>query len=291
MRKTYQRRYPTDSSKDYYFIHRLTGNVEPVLIEYGFIDNSRDLSKLQNDLLNYGEGVVKAVANYANVPYRLPQANSEGDYIVKRGDTLYSLANKFNTSVSLIKSINNLKNDFLTVGQKLIIPNSDFIDNKNKQKIYTVQKGDSLYTIAKEYNTTVDELINANNLKSTLLQIGSELIIPLNNDSLDNNDNNNQNSNTYIVKSGDSLYSIAKKFNTTVSELKNINNLSSNLLVIGKELIIPNNDSLVETYVVQKGDTLYSIARTFNVTVDELKKLNNLTNNTLSIGQVLSITK
>ena len=89
MRKTYQRRYPTDATKDYYFIHRLTGNVEPVLIEYGFIDNPRDLSKLQSNLLDYGEAVVKAVADYSGVPYRLPNQQNENDYIVKRGDTIF----------------------------------------------------------------------------------------------------------------------------------------------------------------------------------------------------------
>ena len=97
---------------------------------------------------------------------------------------------------------------------------------------------------------------------------------------------------SYTVVKGDNLYSIARKFNTSVGELKRINNLSSDSLSIGQNLNIPkneisNNDEL--SYLVKSGDSLYSIARTYNTTVDELKKINNLTSNNLSIGQVLKL--
>ena len=93
----------------------------------------------------------------------------------------------------------------------------------------------------------------------------------------------------YTVKKGDSLYSIAKKYNTTVDELKRINNLSSNLLSIGQKLIIPSNESTI--YTVLKGDSLYAIAKKYNTTVNKIKTDNNLTNNLLSIGQKLIIKK
>jgi len=93
--------------------------------------------------------------------------------------------------------------------------------------------------------------------------------------------------NTYIVSSGDTLYSIAKKFDISVNKLKEINDLSTNMLSIGQKLIIPVE--MDSTYVVKSGDTLYSIAREFNTTVDTLKKLNNLDNNNLSIGQILIV--
>lgn len=96
----------------------------------------------------------------------------------------------------------------------------------------------------------------------------------------------------YVVKSGDSLWSIAKKYNTTVNELKNLNNLSSNTLRIGQSLKIPNQEITKtddDVYVVKRGDTLYGIANEYNVTVSELKKINNLTTNTLNIGQSLKI--
>ena len=96
------------------------------------------------------------------------------------------------------------------------------------------------------------------------------------------------NKQTYTVKSGDTLYSIARTNNITVDELKELNNLTTNLLSVGQTLLIPNTTS-TSKYIVQKGDTLYSIANKFNTTVDNLKELNNLSSNTLSIGQELLI--
>ena len=101
--------------------------------------------------------------------------------------------------------------------------------------------------------------------------------------------------NTYTVKKGDTLYGIARKYNTTVNAIKNLNNLSSSLLSVGQVLKIPKketdtgeNTSTI-TYTVISGDTLYSIAKRYNTTVNAIKDLNNLTSNTLSIGKVLKI--
>ena len=82
------------------------------------------------------------------------------------------------------------------------------------------------------------------------------------------------------------MYSIARTYNTTVDELKKINNLTSNNLSIGQVLKLPTSNN---NYVVVKGDSLYSIARKYNTTVDELKRLNNLSSNNLSIGQIIRI--
>lgn len=97
--------------------------------------------------------------------------------------------------------------------------------------------------------------------------------------------------NYYKVQSGDSLWSIAKKFNTTVTKLKELNNLSTNLLKIGQILYLPTEETTIptNTYTVKSSDSLYSIAKKYNTTVTELKTLNSLTSNLLSIGQVLKI--
>ena len=166
----------------------------------------------------------------------------------------------------------------------------------NRSNIYIVKSGDSLYSIARKYNTTVDEIKRLNNLSSNVLSIGQVLKIPSSESS--NTGSGTGTSNTYVVKSGDNLYSIARKYNTTVDELKRLNNLTSNVLSIGQVLKIPSssesnntgsNTGTTNTYVVKSGDSLYSIARKYNTTVDEIKRLNNLTSNLLSIGQVLKI--
>ena len=172
-RKVYQRRLPEDPSKDYYYIMRQTPNTEAVLIEYGFIDNPRDLNKLQNNLLDYAEGVVKAVANYIGVPYSDP--NSENKdlmiYEVKKGDTLYSIARENNISVNELKRINNLTTTNLSIGQQLIIPTSNYIE-------YTIQRGDTLYSIAGRYRTTPQIIRELNRLDSDLLRINQVLLLP-----------------------------------------------------------------------------------------------------------------
>lgn len=296
-RKYYQRRLPSDPSKDYYFIQRLTGNTQPLLIEYGFIDNPKDLKKLQDNIIKYGEAVVKAVANYLNVPYQLPSGVTGNIYVVQRGDTLYSIANKFNTTVSELKAVNNITSNLLQLGQQLIIPTIPEAPSANEYIKYTVQKGDTLYNIAKEFNTSVDNLINYNQLASSTLSIGQQLLIPMETDEVIIVDD------YYIVQPGDSLYGIAKKYNTTVSEIIKLNNLKTTILQVNDKLIVPNysdikdNDEKTEeeinnnntTYTVQSGDSLYSISKKFGISIDSIKKENNLSSNLLSIGQELII--
>ncbi len=283
-RKYYQRRLPSDTSKDYYFIHRNTGNLEPLIVEYGFIDNTKDVEFLKENYEELAEAVISAVANYIGVPYKAPNGLITNTYVVQKGDTLYSIANKLGTTISELKKENNLTSNTLQIGQVLRIPTKEIYEEE--ENVYVVKKGDTLYSIAAANNTTVDELKKANNLTSNILSTGQLLKIP----------SALLPESTYIVKKGDSLYSIANKYNTTVDELKRINNLTSNILSIGQVLKLPSDKvSDVEkeentiSYTVQKGDSLYSIARKYSTTIDKIKDLNNLTTNLLSIGQVLLI--
>ncbi len=284
IRKYYQRRLPSDTSKDYYFIHRNTGNLEPLIVEYGFIDNTKDVEFLKENYKELAEAVISAVANYIGVPYTPPEGITTNTYVVQKGDTLYSIANKLGTTVSELKKENNLTTNTLQIGEVLRIPTKEIYEGE--ENVYIVQKGDTLYSVAMANNTTVDELKKANNLTSNILSTGQLLKIP----------SALLPESTYIVKKGDSLYSIANKYNTTVDELKRINNLTSNILSIGQVLKLPSDKvSDVEkeentiNYTVQKGDSLYSIARKYSTTIDKIKDLNNLTTNLLSIGQVLLI--
>jgi len=281
MRKTYQRRLPSDTSKDYYFIHRDTGRTQPIIVEYGFLDSNADAERLKNNYRNYAEAVVRAVVQYLNADYT-PSVGTN-TYTVEKGDSLWSISKKFGVTTEDIKNANNLKSNLLTIGQKLIIPS--IIEEKD-YLIYTVQKGDTLYSIAKKYGFNVDEIINYNNLDNTSLSIGEQILIP--------NVEEEADYITHIVKSGDNLYNIATTYNTTVNEIKTLNNLSSNLLSINQKLLIPKtetptiNDNYT-TYIVQLGDSLWSISKKFNTTTDTIKDYNNLTTNLLSIGQQLKI--
>ena len=283
-RKYYQRRLPSDTSKDYYFIHRNTGNLEPLIVEYGFIDSAKDVEFLKENYKELAEAVISAVANYIGVPYTPPEGLITNTYVVQKGDTLYSIANKLGTTVSELKKENNLTSNTLQIGEVLRIPTKEIYEEE--ENIYIVKKGDSLYSIANKYNTTVDELKRINNLTSNILSIGQVLKLPSDKAS---NVEKEENTISYTVQKGDSLYSIARKYDTTIDRIKDLNNLTTNLLSIGQVLLIPTDTNLETTYTVQKGDSLYSIAKKYDTTVDRLKQLNNLSSNLLSIGQILIV--
>ena len=334
-RKYYQRRLPSDTSKDYYFIHRNTGNLEPLIVEYGFIDSAKDVEFLKENYEGLAEAVISAVANYIGVPYTAPDGLITNTYVVQKGDSLYSIANKLGTTVEELKKENNLTSNTLQIGEVLRIPtkeiyeeeeniyivkkgdslysisqaNNTTVDELKKlnnltsnilstgqllkipspllpETSYTVKKGDSLYSIAQKYNTTVDELKRINNLTSNTLSIGQKLKLP---SDKEDEIEKEENTITYTVQKGDSLYSIARKYNTTIDKIKELNNLNTNLLGVGQILLIPTSTNLETTYTVKKGDSLYSIAKKYNTTVDDLKQLNNLPSNLLSIGQILIV--
>lgn len=279
VRKYYQRRLPSDSSKDYYYIIRNTPNNETIIVEYGFADSTGDdVNQIKNNWQGLAEAVVRALANYVGVTYIPPKGMESNYYIVKKGDSLYSIARNYGVTVNELKSANNLTSNNLSIGMSLIIPSEN--KEPSSEEYYIVKAGDSLYKIANMYHMTVNELKSLNNLSSNLLSIGQRLKVITNTELP---------ANTYVVKSGDSLYSIAKKYGISVDALKSANNKTTNLLSIGEVLIIPTSNEVIKTYTVKAGDTLYGIARTYNTTVEAIKSLNGLNNNNLSIGMVLKL--
>jgi LysM repeat protein len=328
VRKVYQRRLPSDSSKDYYFIHRLTGNTQPVIVEYGFLDSTGDdVNQLKNQYEKLANAVVRALIEYIGVEI---EENDKTYYTVVSGDSLWSIAKKYGITVDELKNANNLTSNLLRIGQQLLIPTET--QTPSNDNIYIVQSGDTLYSIARKLGLSVSELMEYNNLKSNILSIGQILKIPTTtsvnyeyytvqkgdtlygiaqkyNTSVDDIIKLNNLSTTvlsinqmlkipvqsntdyleYIVMPGDTLYSIANKYNISVNELKTYNNLNTDLLSIGQVLKIPTSEEENKTYIVQKGDTLYSIASKYNTTVSELKSKNGLTSDILTIGQLLDI--
>ncbi len=146
---------------------------------------------------------------------------------------------------------------------------------------YTVQPGDSLWLIAQKYHTTVDTIKRLNGLSSDLLNIGQVLQIPA-----------SQASGyvEYIVRAGDTLWTLARRYGTTVEAIVALNGLSGDMLTIGQILKIPDTQSSgYREYTVQPGDSLWQIARRYGTTVAVLMSLNGLTSDALSVGQVLRL--
>lgn len=174
--------------------------------------------------------------------------------------------------------------------------------DNNKVIYYTVQFGDTLSSIATRYGVTVENLASINGLSNPNLIYPGEVlkIYPENNRNIVNRDKM-EFSSTYIVRLGDTLSFIARRFDTTVNDLVELNDIANpNLIYPGEILKIPtvgNEDSksssarqYTKTYIVQRGDTLTSISRKFDISVDRLAEINNIQDiNLIYPGQVLKI--
>ena len=164
-------------------------------------------------------------------------------YTVKRGDTLSEITQKFGTTVSSIVSLNPIiKNpNLIYPGQQFTIKtNSDYSTGTTNNTVYVVKRGDTLSQIAVNYNTTVNSLVNLNNIKNpNLIFPGQKIII-----SSSYNISNGQNSCgkiLYKIVYGDTLSQIALRYNTTVQEIVKLNNISNpNLIYAGTTIRISN---------------------------------------------------
>ncbi|MGC8616381.1 MAG: LysM peptidoglycan-binding domain-containing protein [Desulfurella sp.] len=217
-------------------------------------------------------------------------------YIVKKGDTLTTIAQKLGLPLEKLKYANpGIKSTDLSIGQKILIPqiktttsNSQTASNVITSKVYIVQKGDNAFNISKKLGCSLDQLKNLNpNINLSNLNVGDRIIVPNNTKIV----SNTQLTNIYIVKSGDTASTIANKYNVSLSELEKLNpqlNLSN--INIGDRIILPNNvlNDIKNTqiaaqkktfknenfYTVEPGDTLTAISQKTGINMNIIKSLN-----------------
>ena len=257
--------------------------------------------------------------------YREEKVVSYNDVVklhkVKRGDNLGEIANKYDVAVADVKKWNHLKGNNIPLGKSLkIIKNERVVTTVRKEvkadknaietaiasndpttdkpsDFYEVQKGDNLFTIAKKFNVSFEDLKKWNNLDNTNLQQGSKLSLASANEKDTEPSYKSEIKTTeYVVEKGDNLAYIAKKYDVALSDLKDWNNLEDNndmqlgmKLIVAKKLIVTADNKAKSTkkeliaaakkeearlYYVKKGDSLFSIAKKSGVTISDIKKWN-----------------
>lgn len=271
---------------------------------------------------------------------------------VKPGETLSSIAQKYGVTVAELKKKNKLSGNKLKLKQRIKVKDEETVmvtvpdqtqsankeiagennpeSSRSKQDglmtpnntSHIVKKGETLFSISKLYNISIDELKKNNNIPKGKIHVGQELKLNPVQVSTKNpfiaKAEAPQKSTTHKVVSGESFYSISKMYDISVSDLMKINNMTSPKIHAGQELIVSQNDDdkatntvaekaekKVEnkqvdktptsdktiTHKVKKGESLYEIAKNNNMTIDELKKINNLSDSKIHFGQELKLSE
>jgi len=155
-------------------------------------------------------------------------------HVVSYGDNLWNLAKKYDTEVRIIKKINYLENDLLSINDTLLIPlSSSKSNNFIPYEMHIVSEGDTLWSISKKYNMPLSELIRINSLnKKSYLQLGQQLTIG--NKNIHRNIDSKKRTILYSVKQGDNLYKISDLFDVSVKSIKDLNNFDSSELMPGQ---------------------------------------------------------
>lgn len=240
-------------------------------------------------------------------------------YTVQSGDTLGEIATNYNTSIQTLADLNDVATNYrVQRGEVLVVPakpatvktpaKAAAATPSVKTTSYTVKSGQSLGSIANDYGLSVAELASLNGLKTNSgIQVGQKLQVPATavNKAASKVDKPVQkedvkkedvkvvskykgSTQSYTVKSGESLNSLAGKYNIASSELAALNGLKPNAaLQRGQTIKVPK---ITTTYKVQSGDSMISVAKKYGISTKELASLNNMTATTqLRIGQTITV--
>ena len=242
-------------------------------------------------------------------------------YKVKRGESIYELSAKFGVPIVTLKRWNNLRSNYIRIGQTLKIYENDNAvslgDNSPNYSAninyYKVKPGDAISEIAELYKVPVSSVRRWNNLRSNKVVAGSTLKIYSNADVNDVNYNSNSNSSNEIkVRRGDTIGKIASRYGVSIADIKQWNNLSDDNISAGstikvngakegtkanrtykapKEKVVKKIASVnkAKVHKVRSGESLYTIAKEYNITVSRLKKLNEISGNKIKVGEKLIV--
>ncbi len=299
-------------------------DITSLLVETAYLSNAHEESLLrtrayQDDM---AWAIAATVTQYIPSPYLAQFEEKDGAYEplskkaahkresffykIERGDRLEKIAQRFETTVQELMKENNIRSkNRIYVGQKLRIPGAAAVAVSSSPPFHVVQRGETLNGIAKKYSTTALHVAKLNAIESpNRIYVGQKLrlVDEPKARTEEGTREDKKTATTYVVKRGDRLTDIAKKYGTTVPDLMQRNNIiSKNRIYVGQKLAIAENTPNTETnasevakreeiYVVKKGDTLEIIAQRYGKPTSELVITNGLkSKNKIYAGQKLKI--
>ena len=213
-----------------------------------------------------------------------PPVRSGDWYRVRRGDTLSKIARQFAVPVYKLKALNRLNGNVIHVGQKLYLQKTAVParraaanDQDEEPHEYTVRRGDTLSKIALRFDVGLGFLRQINKLKGDLIRPGQKLRLRA----------SRLEEAVHVVKEGETLTEIARRYRVSVSQLQSLNALVGDRILIGQKLRLKDAASTV--HIVERGDALWEIARAYGISVYRLKILNGLRSNRIYPGQELKL--
>lgn len=205
--KCHTKRLGFNAHLDYYPIHRNVANMKVIRISHPFVQNRSDLDK--------------GVDQIVNAVYEYIGGKIDNDlYEVVKGDTMWSVAKKFNLGVEELKSLNGFADNLLRTGDKIKVSSNE------KEIYYTVGRGENLYQISKKFNIDLEKIMQYNCKKSNLIQMGEIIRIP------------SKDGISHTIQKGENLYQLSKKYQTSVQNLMKKNGLKDSKVEIGSIIAI-----------------------------------------------------
>ena len=230
-------------------------------------------------------------------------------HIVSKGETLYSISNKYGISMADLRNLNNLSydNDNIKVGSELVVAQNLAVSEpkaesapavkihaaaggKLKTVVHIVADGESLSQIADDYQTSIYSITSLNKIKDERIRVGQKIKIETSSDQVQVNAYTGTKPLTYKVRKGDNIGTIAARYEVTEDEIRKWNPeiAESSKLPAGKKLEIhvkedakgsstgssPKVNKMPKSYTVKSGETLSAISSKFGVSIAELKKKN-----------------
>ena len=208
----------------------------------------RAWNNIQNNFIYPGQKLIIAKKANNNQNTHTNTSTNNKTYTVKAGDSVWAIAQKTGVSMDTLRSLNNIKNNFIYPGQQLKLSNSNSSSNTsnpgktnaatNSGKTYTVKSGDSVWAIAQKTGVSMDTLRSLNNIQGNFIYPGQQLRLSGSNSSQTTTKTNSNTSSTgtYQVKSGDSLWKIAMEHGTTVERLRSLNKITGSMIYPGQHL-------------------------------------------------------